>query len=313
MQVAEDFDGVETALPRAGHALRNLGDVPTFHDRYGARHPLALYNVSLSTVATKLLKVLEALSEAKGLVQLQPAKHDGADQYTALLEATDNLLDALMEHFDDCGRIVKSFFPSLKDNRFKNHYGEYGKSIEPYRDHVGAIDNCLKHRQGRLRPVAFAWPGGSRLGYFVEGCIDGRLGPALDVHPTGKTAFSYNRDIPLHVCGVFFVGACLAETLCSIDRRIAALPSHQTEARPESDWSKALKVVSALPHVFFPDEVQQSVPLVRVEGGRLHVEFPSADTNVYGPPNGSTVRVAFRGDGVTKALKIPYWKGHAHL
>lgn len=305
MRIAEKFDSIEVAIPKAARALQNLNGVPIFHERYGARHPYASYNVSLSALAKRLLGVLEVLSKTEHEARFLDVKN--ADWEVPLLEAADHMLDALMEHMDDCGGIIRSFFLSTEDKRFKKIFTEYKKSVEPYRKHIGGIVNYIKHNQGRLRSVSFSWPEGSSLGYFVEGPVSsGGLGPVAQIHPSESTAFSFNRDIPFHICNIFAVGARLANALHSIDKRIVPADIQRVVETRDTDWRKALILANDLSRAYFPDELAKGIPLVQVKEDSLFVEYPASKIKVYGPPSGSRISICFRGDGVTTTYKVPY-------
>lgn len=306
MRIAEKFDSIEVAIPKAVRSLQNLSGVLTFHESYGVRHPYASYNVSLSAVAKRLLCILEALSKTEHEARYLDVKN--ANWEVPLLEAADHMLDALMEHVDDCGGIIRSFFPSADDKRFKKIFTEYKKSVEPYRKHIGGIVNYIKHNQGRLRSVSISWPDGSSLGYFIEGPVSsGGLGPVAQIHPTESTAFSFNRDIPFHICNIFAVGARLANALHSIDKRIVPADIQGEVETRDTDWRKALILASNLSRTYFPDELSKSIPLVRVNNGGVFIEHPASNIKVNGPPLGSRICTSFRGDGITSEYKMPYF------
>jgi hypothetical protein len=306
MRIIEEFKNVANAIPKAGRALQNLKAVPTYHELYGVRHPFAAYNVSLMAVARRILNVLEALSKT----QLEACFLDNKSPNweVPLLESTDHMLDALMEHLDDCGGIIRSFFPSSEDRRFKKILTEYKNSVEPYRKHIGRIVNYIKHNQGRLRSVSFSWSGGSSLGYFVEGPISGGgLGPVAEIHPTENTAFSFYRDIPFHICNVFAVGARLATALHLIDKSIVLADISAGTETQKTDWAKVLAMASDLPRTYFPDEIYKHIPFIQVKDKRALVEYPSSRVKVHGPPPGSRISVSYHGDGVTCTFKVPYF------
>jgi hypothetical protein len=262
--------------------------------------------VSLLAVAKRILNVLEVLSRTQQEASFLNNKNLSWE--VPLLEATDHMLDALMEHLDDCGGIIRSFFPSSEDKRFKKILAEYKKSVEPYRKHIGCIVNYIKHNQGRLRSVCFSWSGGSSIGYFVEGPISGGgLGPVAEIHPTENTAFSFHRNIPFHICNVFAVGARLAAALHSVNKCIVVADIPVEAEAQKTDWAKALTLASDLPRMYFPDEINKSIPFVQVKEKRTVIEYPSSKAKVHGPPPGSRIGVSYHGDGVTSTFKMPYY------
>ena len=306
MQILEQYPSPELAMPKAARVLQDLHGVSTFEDSYSARHPFAAYNISLTSIARRLIAAVEALAEVQR--QSLHAVQGKAVPDEPLLEATDHLLDSLMEHMDVCNGILRSFYAPSDEKKLKKVLAMFKASVEPYRKHIGTIDNYIKHSQGKLRSVRFQWATGGCFGYFVEGPVaSGVLGPVAVVHPGENTAFSFNRDIPYHVCSVFAVGARLASALHGVDRRLVVLPPAKSIEVRDSDWSKAIRVTAALPAIFFPDELLKGVPKLHVSENKVLVEYPAARPKISGPPHQSQISLSFGGDGVTKSFKMPYF------
>ncbi|MCK9366003.1 MAG: hypothetical protein M0P72_02500 [Metallibacterium scheffleri] len=302
MRYSESFPHINGAVPKAARALLNLDGVTTYQEIYGVRHPLAAYNISIAHVSRRILKTLDALTEAHAASQSAQTNHEVWKE--SLLEATDHMLDSLMEHMDDCGGIIRSFFPDAESKQYRDVYDKYKRSVEPYRKYIGNIVNYIKHNQGRLRLISVKWPAGVCIGYYVEGPDgEGILGPAPSIHKPSNTAFSYNRDIPFHLCNVFSVGARLATALHSINKRIVS--PQPGSAGPETNLTKVLRRASELKRDYLFDEVNKDVPLIRLHGDGLEIEYPSAKKAVS-PPNGSRISGSFEGDGVSRSFRLPY-------
>jgi hypothetical protein len=310
MRISERFQKIEDAVPKAARALQKLDGIAIFHESYGVRHPFAAYNVSLAHVARRLLTTLETLAKTQREMTFLDVK--SSDWELPLLDATDHMLDALMEHMDDCGGIIRSFFPSPYEKKFKTIFSDFKRSVEPYRRHIGAVVNYIKHNQGRLRSVTFSWGGHSSLGYFVEGpTSEGGLGPVAAIHPTESTAFSFYRDIPFHICSIYAVGARLATALHAVDRRIIAADSHKGIETRDTNLVKVLRLAGALPHIYFDDEVLKDVPCIRVREEGVSIDFPAAKIRPLTPPAEAQISISFRGDGVTRTFKMPYFKSQS--
>lgn len=298
------YEVLERALPDPSFGLRTLGSTPLFHADRGLRHPLAAYNLSLSAVGKRLLKVSTLVLEAQSFPAYMTERSNEADQ--VLLEAQDHLLDSLMEHLEVARRIITCFFPSGEDPKFRKIDASYKADVRAYRDHIGRVDNYLKHSQGVLRPIAFSWPTGRCLGYFVEGeNATGVVGPAIDVHPDMNSAFSFNRDLRLHVLCVYAVGARLMAALHAIHRAVPAQSSSWTQER--SEWIEAVKAVTALPNVFFPDEVPMPVPGLQVRDAGLFIVWNASRPRPIPPPDSARVYSRFGGDGYSRTFKPPYF------
>lgn len=307
MQIREEHSSFDSAIPKVARVLQDLRGVPTYESEYGARHPFAAYNISLAAIGQRFTAVVGSLKQLEHQFRAEPTTKEESD--FALLEATDHLLDSLMEHMDVCGGILRSFFPQADENNFKKQLASYKSSVEPYRKHIGCIDNYIKHSQGKLRSIRFSWSTGMCFGYFVEGPIaSGVLGPVDCVHPGSNAAFSFNRDLKLHICNVFAVGAQLARALHIVDRRLVPVPTSKTIAGRDSAWGKAVQAVSELPDVFFPDEVVKPIPLVSSSGNRLLIEYAAQRHKITQPPSPCRVNLTFGGDGVTRSFQMPYFK-----
>lgn len=303
LAISESFPTLGVALPRAATVLKDIGGISVFHDEYGFRHPFGAYNLSLAAIGMRICRLVEAINSQ--LADHATTGKPGSGE--AILESTDHLLDAAMEHLDVCHSIVSSFVNPADAPRRKAAFSQLKREIEPYRRHIGLVDNYIKHNQGRLRLVEFTWPGHRCLGYFVEGPISsGVIGPAREIHSDANSAYSFNRDIRYHLCSIFAVGARLANVLYSIDKRLVGSPIREVATR-DSDWMKAIRLTADLPQTFFPDEVAKPIPEIRVSNDRVVVSAPSARAKATAPPNGATIAAAYSGDGVTRSFKLPYY------
>ena len=306
MRIIEDFDSPELALPKAAWVLHDLRGVQTFESTYAARHPCAAYNISLTAIASRTAKVIEELEDLIRRVLAGNSPESLGDDN--LLEAMDHLLDALMEHMDVCCKILRCFVAPQDDKKFQKVLTQFRKSIEPYRDHIGTLDNYIKHNQGKLRSVCFTWGTGATLGYFVEGPVSGgALGPVGKIHKDENTAFSFNRDLPFHICNVYAVSSRLAYSLKTINSSLIPMPPSSSVNVRDAAWSKAIKMTAGLPPIFFPDEVHKPIPRVRVSHHKVYIEYPANRPRPVGPLSPSKISILFAGDGVTRSFKMPYF------
>lgn len=306
ISIVERFRPQEQPAPRAARVLSDLRGAQSYHANYSTRHPFGAYNVSLSSVARRGLQLAEVLKNVDRTTMF--LRTSNSKWESAVLEATDHFLDSLLEHLDDCKGVLRSFFPDTDSRDFKRVLAGFKAAVEPYRNHIGNIDNHLKHNQGRLRAISFQWPGNACLGYFVEGVVaPDTVGPSPQVHPDSNSAFSFNRNIPFHISGVFFVGAALATQLHVVDRRLTLLPASKLDSAAPDDWTRLIEEVANLPDMYFPGEAKSGIPRIRWSaraGGSI--EYPSSRRRMPEPPNPSRVTVSYHGDGATNSFKIPY-------
>lgn len=112
MAYREHFSKLDLAVPAAQALLGGARNLPIHNVARGARSPAAAYNVSVENVVRRLLKVAQLVDEGQkdGVFAHDAPEAKGSD----LLDATDHMLDALVEHIEDCGGIIQSFFPRTK-------------------------------------------------------------------------------------------------------------------------------------------------------------------------------------------------------
>jgi hypothetical protein len=306
-QFSAVFEKQRNPIPAVGGLLATLGDTTLFYAEQGLRHPLGIYNQSLTKIGKRAVELLTKL--ARTIEDELAVLGAGQSHLDALLDANDHFLDALIEHVDDCKAVLKGVLGPEESYRA---ISAFGKAIEPYRNHIGAIVNLIKHQQAAFSPVQFSWPGNICIGYFVATVNDGlTVGPSRIIHRDGNSGFSFNRDIPFHLCGIFFVGEKLRDQLVSSRPILRSLGSESAiggEKSSEAPWTRALLMSSQLPRVFFPDEIRLSPPLISVDNNRVRVTYaPSPFKRAKPPPSGAKVSVSFSGDGVTKSFKMPYF------
>lgn len=284
-------------------------NIPLFHTQRGLRHPMGLYNASVGLVAERLLRVTDIISRPSEVLEFLNAKNNvWADD---LAERADALLDALMEHMDDCGNVLKCFVrcrlggvPAFK---------KYKKDVAEYRNHIGRIVNYLKHGQGRIR-VCVMYSGGSYIpGYYIEG-VDhlGALGPHPEIHSDGVTAFSFMRDLRFHVVSMFRVSVELAMAVQAIAKcgDLSRKPYKNTADRMDA-LTQAIVTLADYPRQVFPDEVANPWPSISKEDGadgttRIVIEYPSTSERPSRLPGPTYIVTNCRGDGVSRTFRLPY-------
>jgi hypothetical protein len=291
--------------PSAAKILRKCKNEILFHDAYQARHPLASYNVSLAKIAKRTNLLLDVLDKIHSEPQLDDFQ---SEHYPELLESTDHLLDAFMEHIDDCYGIHRSFFADSKSKAFAKSHAKLKREIEPYRTHIGSIVNFIKHNQGRLNFIAFAWKGMVVPGYYVEGPgIDGGLGPAAKIHPDGNSGFSFNRDLRFHICNIYAISDLLSNAIMLLHPNINIINEINPSTVDPSEWRKMLNRISTLPQFYYPDEHVKPQPEIRFSENTVDIIFPLNPRTAFCIPAGARITAILGGDGVTCTYKLPYW------
>lgn len=294
--------------PSVVNVLRCVDPAQIFHEMQMKRHPLASYNVSIAIVIKRFNNVLNALDELEFDRSSQLPIKPGSDEQ--LLEATDHLLDSLMEHMEDCEKIIGTFFIDPVQKINKKMIELYKKKVEPYRKHIGNIVNFIKHHQGRLRLITFYNSTNFFNGYYIEGLVQpGVIGPVPGIHPGGNSAFSYVYDLRFHIANIFGVSRCLADFITNLNVTIGSnpMPEFNSINSMSSAWIDIIKRVSSYTMIIFPDEVRKPFPNIIMTDKCISIRFP--DNSICKQTFQSDMRVinTINGDGVTRSYKVPYF------
>ncbi len=296
-------------LPNIFSLLNSIDESKLYHKQYeGLRHPLGIYNISFYNVVSK---ISDFLAELDVIEKNRPfLDKKSSDWHKKLLTYLDQMLDALIEHMDDCENIIKCFCEK-GSKTLKNVKENYDKKIKSYRDHLGKIVNKIKHEHARLRIICGYNNLDICLGYFVEGVVsDETLGPHPHIHKGSNSAFSFNRDLALHICGIYMISSALSETIAEITQ-INPKKFLVKNAIDTDNWLSILRKISARPLTFFEAEVSKDLPFIKVvvsPNGFIDKMLISYPSNRIVKPKAfyGQFTVLFQGDGVSTAFKLPY-------
>jgi len=240
----------------------------------------------------------------QALKDLYSNEDDPQVQEEDFLEATDHLLDALMEHLDDCGTIIKCLSPDPNSKEHSRNQRKFKQAIKPYKNHIGKIVNHIKHNQGRLRPVKVSWPGNAVIGYFVEGPFgDNGVGPESSIHKDDHRGFSVNRDFPFHLCQVHSVSRNLVQTLRGMSPELRAVKPLATLEK-QARWIDCLTEASGLDNYYFPWELNEPKPLINITSQAVRIEYPSKRTRIPKLPPQVRYSMAYAGDNFTRSYRF---------
>lgn len=248
-------------IPKAIFALRQLEGIELFHAEQDIRHrhPLEIYSTTFSAAINDTIRLIDALQILSADLPHLSNKNLGWEKNLATI--TDNWLDSIFQHIDSCKSVISCFFSKNQEKKRDKCIRLFKKEIKQYREEVAKIVNLIKHNQRFIRIIYFHWVGGFVLGYFVEGVVEnGTLGPDPLIHEKSNSAFSYNCTIPMHLCNIFFISSALAQTVYSITNKKIHFNNEQ-KCTLSCDLNDAMKKVSLLPLLFFPDEVKKPVPV----------------------------------------------------
>lgn len=320
MLIRRTFEKDGNLLPRAWNALAAIPDDFLYHVAHEKRHPKSAYGTSLRLISEQWLKVFDRLDVLN-------QEHNWERKETSfpdLLSEYRELLYRLHEHFDACFSVLRSLCPpesakpTIFDSRFLDEakligWKQFRDAINPYReDHIGVLVNTMKHSQGELCSIFFHSETEFRPGYFLRDILPGGLlGPSAKLHSSGETAFSFSRDMMLHLWWLYRVGDLLADTIHTVLRT-----KHEYELTEVSQSSsdlllEVIRRCAELRPEFFPDEVKKPYPKIVYRSAPciLTIEFPtSAHGHRVGAMQVSTSLIV---DGAHLSNKMPYFPKNA--
>ncbi len=299
-------------LPEAVAGLGATYLHPFHYEAHRVRHPLGVYNVSLSRVLGRFETVIHQYAE---IVKTRPfaSKNDcasGPPQWLReFLKAYEQLLYALAEHVEDCHTILETCLPpgALKKHPARNAYLD---ATEEYRDRIGRLVNHIKHQHGRLRLVVIWDEESCAFGYFVDGVgPDGSLGPAYEVHPDGHTPFYIGLDLRFHLAHLYILAHHLS-------RAVEQILGEGTYVEQQVDRQVGIIVriaeaVQAMPLLFNEAHIPRSASFVRLRrvGQAMEILIKHPATLIPEEPTlmGSSVTMYTEGDGTTRHFAFPHF------
>ncbi len=304
-------------------ALDYLGSIPDsllYHRQHCLRHPWSLYKISLNQVFTAFEDVLERYPTIRQFV----GTPDENRQFELLMNSYKSLLYTLREHIDDCYLVFKSLVPPqiAEPTRFQAEFlrkagfqqlQTFENSIEWYlRRHLGPLVNNLKHHQGRLRWLYFHRPDDFRPGYFLEQIgDDGAVGPSQTIH-RGNTAFSFCKDIKLHLYAVYYISLRLVDAVTKAIARCSGTtltPSNRIKA---DEFKQTLVSVARIELNVFPNEIQEPCALVSLTGNdrdtSLRLSYPENVPNKNFPLQMTISGVPMWADDFKRIFRLPYFQ-----
>lgn len=268
-------------------------------------------------VAEQWLKVLDAID----VLRSEHVWQRKESTYPALLSEYRELLYRLNEHFDACYSALRSLCDpgttnGLKfDSQFLDKaklpgWKQFRDSAKTYRDnHIGVLVNTLKHSQGELCSIFFYSLTEFRPGYYLQDVLpNGALGPSARLHKDANTAFSFSRDLMIHLWWLYRTGDVLANTVTGALHALHGVHLvEQSLTAPDIRWETLLDRCAKLRPEFFPDEVGKPYPriLFQPNGPSISIEFPTtARSHRVGPMK---VRAQLTIDEDHPSNKLPYF------
>jgi len=304
--------------PSAFNAIESIPDAFMFHAEHGMRHPKSAYGTSLRLISAQWLKALDDLDHLRSEYLWKGV----TDHMPVAIATYAQLLHRINEHHDACYSVLRSLCPASSakatqiDTQFLDRaklagWKQFRDATRSYReDHIGLIVNTLKHKQGELCPIYFESSVEFRPGYFLRDVLPGGvMGPSRQLHSGGNTAFSFARDILMHLWWLYRIGDLLSTAIATALRaRHAYTLAVTPQTTGESNLGVVLERCAKIRPEFFPDELSKPYPRIVFQSAPPAVtfEFP---TTARGIRLGPELRVVtqFTIDGAHPTEKMPYF------
>jgi hypothetical protein len=244
--------GAATVLG-AQSLLSHLKPGASLNEKLDRRHPLGIYNVSVSRICSKLRKCCERAEAywkaGHDIASLQGYK-DLREEFLDYFELS---IYAAAEHVDDVEAIASSFFADQGQFAKSPEARVFKKQLKESRDRISAIANAIKHNQSRLRLFSQEFVHDQRPmclhGFFVEGYSNGVIGPSPIIHGSGERVVSVTAFMWTIV--VFL--ASVSRALTALLHSISAVPQTDTPPVIDSQFALAIVSVARLPLYSFDD------------------------------------------------------------
>lgn len=303
-----DFIDAEPKALVALRTLRTLSTTQHYAQQYRVRHPLGIYNTSLSRVTYRAKRFCELLHEH--FKTRRTIAHEQLVPDQLLEDYLELFIYSLAEHVDDCEIILKTLFQDEKQFGSNKPVRKFKEAIKPFRRDFSHLANAIKHNHQRLRLFAtesiFKTETLLLLGFFIERCVDEVVGPDPNFFPAEKQVLSV----------VSFVWSCLinvARISSQLDQTLRTLcPEGGPILHPAADleFRQLFQLLGALPMYQFDDENPFRCVDLQLDGKPdsattiFVASFFKATAKSDFAGFGRTT-ASFRGDGVSKSFKIP--------
>lgn len=318
MLIRRSHDRHGNIYPAGFNSLSAVPDHLSFHTTHQSRHPKSAYSTSIRLITAQWIKVFHEYDK----LMFEHNFENKDSNESVLLSEYSQLLFRLNEHLDACISALRSLCPEVpsKWNEFDAQiltksklpgWKAFQEAIKPYRvDLIGCIVNTLKHKQGELCSVHFKSLTEFRPGYFLRDVLPtGALGPSHILHSNGNTAFSYSRDMMMHMWWLFRIGDLLSQAVhTAIEVKHAHILLEKNVDYGDKDWVDVVSRCAALRPEFFPDEIIKPYPriLLQICPCQVTLEYPTSARGHRLPQN-MTISTSMTIDMAHPTNKMPYF------
>jgi hypothetical protein len=295
----------------ARSSLALLSETRLFHCERASRMPLGIYNVSVSRISDKVIRLCQRLEAYFLSGSKLPDLQKGRELIQEVVDYVELTLYASAEHVDDVAAIADGFFAT---SGARNKNAGYRKLQEQMKDHkrfVSLSANAIKHGQARIRlfsnEITHAGVDTCLHGYFVEGVENGVVGPSKLLHKS-QQVFSLTTLVWEVLLFVLGASRSLADFL-----RANSIPLHGPTNCGCDNFGRAVSSAARLPLYTYGEPHPFERSIVSIYASNNHFEL--LDSGLYGSmrngwkagsaPSFGTSASSFEGDGTTRTFNFP--------
>jgi hypothetical protein len=215
------------------------------------RHPLAIYNLSMSRICDKVrtcatkLEVLKR--KARTVSELNVLQQDMEE----LVDYIELCLYSAVEHVDDIQTIAASCFKSKSDYEKSPLKKGLLQDMKVIRDRLAAIANAMKHQQARIRLYALEFKHAGQImclhGMFVEAFDKGTAGPSPILHAGVEKIISIPSFLWEVIVYLFEMSSLLHNFLKSVLQEVGVNSAPQSA----SPFAQSCIAVARIPNYSF--------------------------------------------------------------
>ncbi len=273
--------------------------------------PLGIYNVSVSRVSDKVIRLCRRLENYfASSVTANPAKEPD-DLMIEVIDYLELSLYSAAEHVDDIDSIASGFFRSTHFRDKNVAYRDLVKKMKAHKRLVAAAANAIKHQQSRVRLFSMDYSHAGKLGclhgYFFEAVENGVVCPSSTFHQT-HGVFSITTIVWEILTFLLHSSRDLAEFL------IRTAPQLEGSKQPDADiFRKAVVAAARLPLYTFGEVHPFSRAALRITASGI--DDGSLSSGLYGSiregwlndqqPIFGSFAARFAGDGSSKQFRFP--------
>ncbi|WP_454018457.1 hypothetical protein [Azospirillum sp. Marseille-Q6669] len=294
--------------PEALPTLNSNFEKEIHYKKHGFRHPFARYSTSIDSIVHHLGSTISSYEKVK-LSHTQIDK-DG-EWANELISNQKQLLYTIAEHFDAIDEVIFSFFENKQDYLRNKRVKSFFSLISKYKDRARIPVNRMKHNGSNIRAIIFYGNGNIVPGYFIEGIVgEGFIGPDTNVHKDGNSAYSFARDLRLHIFHIYYISRQLSHLIEQLNK-----PVSPNKFNVKCYWIEDFaRRINNIHDAYYFDEVKLPNPSIKIGKSisrtRIELTYRSSQpkpvhvVSIIGQP--WRYRVHFGGDGVTDIFKAPY-------